>query len=131
VTAPTRKDDRWLTPGVVVALILAGTIVVLGVLAAITYLTARGFDPQPVVQLTGTLLGAAAALGTFVQQLYTRRSTTKTERNTGVLAAHANNLADAVYEVADAMPRPVPRHAADDELPTAYIREAAPAPRGS
>src|SRR5215207_3316620 len=65
----TRTSDRWMTPGVVVVLVLAGTVVCLGVLAAVTYLTARGFDPQPIVQLAGTLVAAVSSLGTFVVQL--------------------------------------------------------------
>jgi len=110
------------TSGVIVALILAGTVVVLVVLGCVTYLTARGYDPQPVVQLTGTLIAAAGATGSFIQGLVYKRVTAKVERNTGMLT-------NAMYEVADALPRPVPRHAYDD---TAQVdMRAAPAPRGS
>lgn len=84
-----RASDRWLTPAVVVALVLTGGVVCLGVLAAVTFLTARGFDPAPVVQLTGTLLAAATGMGTFVAQLASRRATTKTERHAGTLGVAA------------------------------------------
>jgi 4-amino-4-deoxy-L-arabinose transferase-like glycosyltransferase len=73
---------------VVCTALLVGGIVVLAVVAAVTYLTARGYDPQPVVQLAGTAVAALAAVGTFVQNLATRRTTTKVERHTGVLAAN-------------------------------------------
>jgi hypothetical protein len=92
-----------MTPGVVMVLILAGTVVCLGVLGAVTYLTARGFDPQPVVQLTGTLVAAVTSLGTFVVQLVTRRTTTKVERNTG-------QLANAVVDTLDELDRERGRH---------------------
>jgi hypothetical protein len=99
-----RKSDRWMTPGVLCVLVLAGTVVVLAVLAAVTYLTARGFDPQPIVQLTGTLVGAAAALGTFVQNTLTRRTTAKVERETG-------RLATGVVQVVDQLEAERGRHA--------------------
>lgn len=91
---PHRVSDRWLTPAVVVALVLMGGIVCLGVLAAVTYLTAQGYDPQPVVQLATTLVGAAAALGTFLQGLVTRKTTTKVERNSGQLGMAALRALD-------------------------------------
>lgn len=98
---PPRADDRWLTPGVVVVLILAGTVVCVCVLAAVTYLTARGYDPQPVVTLAGTLVAAVAAAGNFVLSLLTRRTTTRVERNTGEMARNTGDLASGVYDVAD------------------------------
>lgn len=91
---PTRRSDRWLTPAVLVALVLAAAVVVLGVLASVTYVTVRGFDPQPVVQLAGTLVAAASALGTFVVQLISRRTVTKVERQTGRLASGVVGVLD-------------------------------------
>jgi hypothetical protein len=70
----------------VVVLIAAGTVVVLAVLAAVTYLTARGFDPQPIVQLVGTLVAAAASAGTFLLNLAGRKTQTATQRQVGRLA---------------------------------------------
>lgn len=81
-----RASDRWVTPAVVVVLIMAGTLVVLSVLGAVTYLTARGFDPEPVVQLTGTLVAAATSCGTFVLALVKRKTETNTQRQVGRLA---------------------------------------------
>jgi len=83
---------------VVAVLIVAGTVVVLAVLAAVTYLTARGFDAQPVVQLTGTLVAAAASAGTFLLNLAGRRTQTKVERNTGVLGRGVVQLVDQLEE---------------------------------
>jgi hypothetical protein len=91
---PTRRSDRWLTPAVLVALVLAATVVVLAVLAAVTYLVARGFDPAPVVQLAGTMVAAVSALGTFVVQLVSRRTVTKVERQTGRLASGVGDVLD-------------------------------------
>lgn len=99
-----RRSDRWMTPGVVIVLILVGGLVCLGVLGAITYLTARGFDPQPVVQLAGTLVAAAGSVGTFVVQLVFRRGQTKVEKQTG-------RLASATIDVLDELDRERGRHA--------------------
>lgn len=91
-----RTSDRWVTPWVVVVLIVAGTLVVLAVLAAVTYLTARGFDPEPIVQLTGTLVAAAAASGNFVLSLVKRKAEAKVERSVGVLG---NGVVRALEEL--------------------------------
>lgn len=82
----TRSADQWVTPAVVVCLILAGLVVILAVLGCVTYLTTRGFDPQPIVQLVGTLLAAAAASGNFMLSLIKRKHETKVERQVGRLA---------------------------------------------
>lgn len=114
-----RNSDRWITPGVVIVMLLVGGVCVLATIAAVAWLTREGLDPQPMLQLVGVAVAALSSMGGFVVQLLNRAATTKTERNTGVLAS-------AVYEVADAMPKPVPgpRHAYPDT-------EAAPALRGS
>jgi hypothetical protein len=117
-----RSSDRWVTPAVVVSGLLCATVVVLGVAGCVTYLAQRGIDPDPVLRLLAEVGAAVSGVGSLLLQLVNRRTTTKVERNTGVLAA-------AVYDVADALPRPVARHAADP--PTAAYMEAPPGPRGS
>lgn len=92
--APARASDRWVTPWVVVVLILAGTVIVLFLLAAVTYLTARGFDPQPVVSLTGTLVAAAAASGNFLLSLVKRKTETHTQAQVGRLASGVGDVLD-------------------------------------
>lgn len=116
-----RNSDRWVTPGVVCVGIITVGLVVLGTAGLVTWLAARGVDPAPVLDLTAKIATAAGSLGTLALQLVSRRTVAKTERNTGLLA-------NAVYDVADAMPRPVvPRHAYPETVET----QAAPGPRGS
>jgi hypothetical protein len=113
-----RNSDRWVTPAVIVTgLLVAGGLCAL-LIAAVAYLSARGVDPDPMLKTVGALVAAATSVGTLLLQLVNRQTVAKTERNTGVLAA-------AVYDVADAIPRPGgPRHA--------YLeQEAAPAASGS
>lgn len=117
-----RSSDRWVTPGVVVAGLLCGSVVLLGIAGCVTYLAQRGIDPDPVLRLLAEVGAAVSGVGSLLLQLVNRRTTTKVERNTGVLAA-------AVYDVADALPRPAPRHAYP-ETAVADMK-AAPAPRGS
>jgi hypothetical protein len=117
-----RTSDRWVTPAVVVTALLCGTLVVLSVAGCVTYLTARGIDPDPMLRLVAQVATGLGSLGTLVLQLVTRRTTSKVERNTGVLAT-------AVYDVADALPRPVPRHAHPET--TEVDMRGAPGPRGS
>lgn len=117
-----RSSDRWVTPAVVVVGLVCATVVVLGCAACVTYLTQRGVDPDPMLKLVGQIVAAVTGPASLVLQLANRRSVTKTERNTGVLA-------NAVYDVADALPRPVARHAANP--PTVAMTSAPPAPRGS
>lgn len=93
-------------------LIVAGTVVVLAVLAAVTYLTARGFDPQPVVQLTGTLVAAATGVGTFLLNLAGRRTVAKVERQTG-------RLASGVVDVLDELDAARGRHSYPQDAETA------------
>lgn len=119
-----RSSDRWITPGVVIAGLLVSGVVVLGLAGMLTYLADRGVDPGPVLKLTGQIGGGLAGVVSLLLQLVNRKTVTKTERNTGVLA-------EAVFEVADKLPRPVPRHAADPTTVAADYMGAAPAPRGS
>jgi nitrate/nitrite transporter NarK len=117
-----RNTDRLVTPAVVVTFLLVAGVLVGLTIAAVAYLTARGLDPDPMVKLVASLVGAAGGLGTFVLQLANNSRTAKTERNTGVLG-------NAVYELADALPRAAPaRHAYED---TTVMQTAAPGPRGS
>lgn len=103
MTEPRRDSDRWITPRVVVAGLFLATVVVLAGLAAITYLSARGIDPAPVLDLATQLATAVGAIGTLVLQLVTRKTTAKVERNTGQLSKSAAVLADDVYLLRDEM----------------------------
>lgn len=117
-----RNSDRWVTPAVLVAGLVCCTVAVLGIAACVTYLADRGIDPDPMLRLVAEVGGAASGALSLVLQLANRRTTAKTERNTGVLA-------NAVSDVADALPRPVARHAADPA--TVAMHGTAPGPRGS
>lgn len=133
------KSDRWITPGVVVAfLIVAGLLIGLMV-GATAWLTSIDRDPEPLVRLTASLLAAAGALGSFALNLAQRRTATKTERSVGTelpavraelanVRAGQHRMAEALWDVADALPRPVPRHAADP--PTVATNGATPTLRG-
>lgn len=94
-----RESDRWVTPGVVIWFLILGTLIVLGVIGAVTFLTARGFDPKPVVELVAQLVTAVGALGGLVLQLVNRRTVTKVERNTGQSTTVVADLVDAVDAV--------------------------------
>lgn len=116
-----RNTDRYLTPAVVVTLILVVGGVVATTVCAVAWLTVQGLDPDPMLRLLAQITAAATGTATFILQIANRATVAKTERNTGVLA-------NAVYEVADAMPRAVPRHAAGDDT---VAMTAAPPVRGS
>lgn len=132
-----RNSDRWITPGVVIIGLLCATLAVLATIGGVAYLTARGVDPDPLLKMAAQAVTALGALGSFVVTLATRRTAAKTERNTGVLAAEHRQVAEAVYDIADTMPRPPaapPRHSYPDTevrplVPP--INGAAPAARGS
>jgi hypothetical protein len=131
-----RSSDRWVTPGVIVVGIVCATVAVLGSVACVTYLTERGVDPDPMLKLVGEVVAAVSGFASLLLQLVNRRTTTKVERNTGVLASHTDALASAVYDVADAMPRPVPpaappRHLYPDTEAMPPVSSGAPGPRGS
>lgn len=89
-------SDRYITPGVIVAFILAATVVVVGLGGAVTWLTAQGIDAGPIVQLVGVLTAAVSALGTFVLQLVGRTTATKTEASVGRLANGVGQVATVI-----------------------------------
>lgn len=124
---PQRQSDRWVTPStVIVGILTVGAVLALAI-AAITWLTVQGVDPDPMLKLVAQIGGGVAGVLSLLLQFANRASTVKTERNTGVLMNHTGDIADAVYEVAGAIPRPVGRHLADD---TVMQMSAAPAPSG-
>ncbi len=130
--AAERQSDRWVTPGVVITALFLATTVVLALVGVTAYLAANGVDAAPVMDVVTGSVAAAGTLVTLALTLANRATAAKTERNVSGLEKSTGTLADAVFEVADSMPRIVPpggRHAPDDA--TAYIHGATPAPRGS
>lgn len=125
-----RSSDRWITPAVVVTGLLTAGVVALGTIAAVTYLTGRGIDPDPMLKLVAQAVTALGSLGTFLVTLAGRRGVAKVERQAGLWASHTDRLTDVVCDVAEAMPRPVPRHAVPEETVEAPAYGAAPAPVG-
>lgn len=100
MTAPTRRSsDRWLTPAVIIAGLIVGGLVVASVVGAVAYLAARGIDPDPLLKLSATLVGAIGGVGTFILQLAQRAQNSKTERNAGVLVGAVDDLAAVVSTV--------------------------------
>jgi hypothetical protein len=91
-----RASDRYITPGVVMVALVMGTVIVLAIVAVTGYLTARGYDPAPIVTLTANLIGAAGGLGTLIVQLVTRKTTARIEKHTGLLPAQVEQVAAKV-----------------------------------
>lgn len=127
-----RNSDRWITPGVIITGLLGATVCILATIAAVAWLTARGMDPQPMLQLVAVAVAALGSTGSFIVQLVNRRTTTKVERQAGRLA---NNVADVVDII-----KPPVRPAAPPPVPPTEVRSrrhaypdtgAAPAARGS
>jgi hypothetical protein len=96
VSGHRRASDRYITPGVVMVGLVMGTVVVLAIVGVVGYLTARGYDPAPIVTLTANLIGAVGGLGTLVVQLVTRKTTARIERNTGLLPGQVEQVASKV-----------------------------------
>jgi hypothetical protein len=125
-------SDRWVTPGVICTALLVGGAVVASVVGSVAYLTARGIDPDPLLKLAATLVGAVGSVGTFVLQLAQRTTAAKTERNTGVLVGAVDDLAAVVPAVLPAAPAPeLPAYVVDlDDEPTGVQRVPVPAVPG-
>ncbi len=79
-------SDRWITPGVIIAGILTAGLVVAVVAGGVTYLAARGVDPDPMLRLVAEVAGACGLIGNLLLTLTQRTTVAKVERNTGVLA---------------------------------------------
>lgn len=95
-----RDSDRWITPRVVALALFLATVLVLAVIAAITYLAARGISPDPMLSLVSKVAAAIGTLGTLALQLSGRATVAKVERNTGQLAAAQDTTAAAVATTA-------------------------------
>lgn len=132
-----RKSDRWVTPGVIITALLVAGLIVSSIVGSVAYLAARGIDPDPLLKLAATLVGAVGSVGTFVLQLAQRAQNSKTERNTGVLVGAVDDLAAVVPVIAPAAaapapePRPAPEPAYvvdldDDDPPTRVAVPAVP-----
>jgi hypothetical protein len=119
-----RNSDRWLTPWTVVAIVAILALTVLGISGGLVYLASIGKDPSPVLDMVTKVGTAAGALIAAGATLASGVRTAKVERNTGILA-------NAVYDVADKMPQPVPRHAASDTVFAPAYAAAPVPPRGS
>jgi hypothetical protein len=83
-----------------VALLVVGGLVAL-LIAVVGYLTVRGYDPAPLLDLTAKIVTAVGSFGTLLLTLASRRTTTKVERNTGVQASELAELKTEVTAIAD------------------------------
>jgi hypothetical protein len=81
-----RKSDRLVTPAVVVAALVVGCLCVLATVGAVTYLSAIGRDPSPMLDLVAKVATAVGTLGTLALQMATKGQTSRVERNTAPLA---------------------------------------------
>lgn len=122
-----RQTDRLLTPAVVMVALVLGAALVVVVIAAVTFLAARGYDPKPVVTLATAAGGAAVALVNLLVNLGARAGVAKVERTTGAdLPQALNAQAAELFQLRSAIQEhhalldealyepPPPRHAADD-----------------
>lgn len=89
-----RQSDRWITPRVIVFGLFCATLIVLGAIGAVTYLSSIGKDPDPMLKLAAQVATAVGSLGTLVLTLTNRTTTAKVERNTGLQARELMNLND-------------------------------------
>jgi hypothetical protein len=89
------------TPAVVVTGLVMAGLVLLGVVGAMTYLTALGRDPDPVLRLAMEALGTVALVANLLLTLAGRAGQAKVERNTGLLGAKAGRLEAVVAETLD------------------------------
>lgn len=81
-----RESDRWVTPAVVIAGLRWASLLVLVVVGSVTYLTAIGRDPGPMVQVVASLIGGVTGLGSLSLQLANRSTVAKIERHVGTPA---------------------------------------------
>lgn len=91
-----RDSDRWVTPRVVAVAIAGVVAIVLAAIAAVTYLSARGVDPAPMLKLVGAIAAGASGVLSLVVQLANRVTITNTQRQAGRLATHVGDLVDVV-----------------------------------
>jgi hypothetical protein len=119
-----RRSDRWVTPGVIVAAMALGTLVVLSVVASVTYLTARGADPDPMLRLAAEVAGSVALVANLLLTLTGRAGQAKVERNTG-------QLTTAVVETLEVLEEERGRHAAQpaQDGPAELVRAMGPGTR--
>jgi hypothetical protein len=97
MSAHRRDTDQWITPRVVAWALFLATVLVLAVIGAITYLTARGLDPDPMLSLVAKVATAVGTLGTLALQLSGRSTVAKVERTTGLdLPAKVDELSKKV-----------------------------------
>jgi hypothetical protein len=101
-----RDSDRWVTPRVVAVAIAGVVVIVLAVIGAVTFLSARGVDPAPMLKLAGTIAAGASSVLSLAVQLANRRTIAKAERNTGQLAGHVGDLVDVVDAATSSTPAP-------------------------
>lgn len=116
-----RKSDRWITPGVIIAAILVAGLVACVVAGGVTYLAARGVDPDPMLQLTAQVVTSLGVVGNVVLQLAGRSTAAKTERNTGQLVGVVADVAEVA-----AAPAPLPPPA-----PAPYVVDLEDYPPGT
>jgi hypothetical protein len=91
-----RDSDRWVTPRVVAVAIAGVVVIVLAAIGAVTFLSARGVDPAPMLKLVGAIAAGASSVLSLGVQLANRRTITKTERQAGRLATHVGDLVDVI-----------------------------------
>jgi hypothetical protein len=117
-----RESDRWITPRVVAWMLLLATLVILAVIASVTFLTVRGLDPDPMLRLVAQVSAAVFSAGTFVQGLINRRTTTNVQKQAGLLATSTGQLATDVQYTLDELEAQVAAR-----LQAAEAAQAAPA----
>jgi hypothetical protein len=114
-------SDRWITPGVIVTLILTAGGIVLGIAGGLVYLSSIGRDPDPVLRFVVEVTGTLAILVNVLLSLASRASVAKTERNTGLIPERvAEAVEDRLATYGD--------HAAAYPPPTVAAPRTAPPP---
>ena len=94
-----RNSDRWVTPGVIVALIVGAVFVVCAITGAITYLASIGVDPDPILQSISSYTTAIAAVTGLLLQLWNRATQTKVETHAGTAASGVEDVKSDVAQV--------------------------------